>query len=338
MGICRKTFVSIGSLALLACTLCMLIVVALPHQAQAAEKLGKGVYYFETYTSHYKAGTTDTLKVGDINGDKKKDKIEFVINKKAGTTTEEVFVIDENGDNVYNDDGTMKTEKKAVPYYTETGRSLKVNGKTVKTWKDSDSIGISLYAITLGNGKTFLQIGKSKTNTRWGITYSKLYTVKKNKLKTVASYKKLFNTKVLNTKNGFDESELEPEKIKGNTIYFNVSLDTKAMENLYAKTFNGVTKSFIKLKYKGGKFKVQTAAMKVNCGALPIYTRTAAKKIKTTKKVGSSKKGVTIAKGKTFRVLKLSVVKKNFYVQVKASNGKTGWVKLGKTRLTKSQW
>lgn len=293
MNVKASRFVRIG-LALFAGLLCALAVCALPHEAQAVEKIGNGVYLFMPQSQ---ASYTDTYKKADVTGDKKKDTVQFSDDPK---------------------------NPKCV---------LKVNGKTVKTWKQSEYI-VDVSIVTLSNKKSFLEIYfvKDLNSSKESRTH-KLYQVKGGKLKSVCDLQKLVDAKTLMKYCG----GADVVKVKKNTIYLKVFLNTKALGYVRSagSLYESESPSYLQLAYSGGKFKMKSTAAKVS--AEP-GTFTAAKKIKTTKSVGSKKAGVTIAKGKKFSLKKMVVKDKKLYVQVKAKKGgKTGWVQLGKTKLVKQR-
>lgn len=288
-------FMRIGMTALLAGLLCALAVCAAPHEAQAVTKTGNGVYWLEP---DLQDSLTDTYKKADVTGDKKRDKIQ------------------------------LSVDSKYVSQHTVT--TLKVNGKTVKTW-NAQKYDVTVCVVTLSNKRSFLEISESSNSgLSNGVLVHKLYRVKNGKLKSVCNLQKFVDAKTLAKYRG----GMNVAKVKKNTVCVKAYFNTKALG--YVRSSGALltmqTPSYLQLAYSNGKFKLKAASAKADDS--DIFT--AAKKIKTTKKVGSKKAGVSIAKDKTFTLKRMMVKGKKLYVQVKAKeSGKTGWVKLGKTKLVK---
>lgn len=282
--------------------------VAAPQQAQAVSyKVGKGVHELSWDSSFYESGSpsVETYKKADVTGDKKKDKVQLVA-KKTG---------------------------KIGYRYGIASMQIKVNGKVVKTYKGNKGYSLNYVdIITLKNKKSYLWISEySDSKER-----DALYQVKKGKLKKIASVNSFLKAK--NTK----YEGCGPVKVKGNTIYCHAGLTTKALGWMETKN---TSSGYMKLAYSKGKFKLKSSSMAVEepkCGEIwdetaddevRINYYTAKKTINAKKSISSSKTAVTIKKGQTFTVTKMTVAKKSLYTKVKTSNGKTGWVKLGKNAI-----
>lgn len=303
MGTNVKRFTCIAAAALLAAALCMLALAATPHQAQAVDKIGKGVVLVGP---EYGGKTdNDTYKKADVTGDGVKDVIE-VTNK-----------IDDPKDSRY-------------LIYPVT-KTLKVNGKTIKTWEyvaSNDSFGyvVTVHVVTFANGKSYLLIGDgaSKNGTE------ALYRVKGDKLECA------FNlTKALKGKNSASiayGSDLRyVAKVKKNTFYLGATFNTKALGGLTT------AKPGLRIKSSGSKLKVKkTVAVKYTLDG-DESSFVAAKAIKATKKAGGKKKALTIAKGTKFSVSKVTIKSKKLYAKVKTAQGKSGWVKLGSKKIVKEK-
>lgn len=323
-----RTMSKVGALALLACMVCMLMAVVAPQTAHAdgaataVEKVGKGVYSLNIY-SGYQETQTYTYKKADVTGDKKKDKIQTVIKSKA---TE-------------GEDGQGG--------WTPQSCTLKVNGKKVKKINVSSKSFTEVYIVTMKDSRSYL----------WFSTFSYvkgkksndvIYKVKGKKLKKVFDFSKIVNNKILipyglglkatGATGEFEGNDMEPMKVKGSTLCVRAELNTKALGYMTPAK----TSSCLKLTYSKGKFKVSTKAVAVEAtlnyiedGGKQIISDelNASTTIKTVKKIGSKKAGVTIQKNDILRVNKFAIVKKALYVQIADYNGKTGWVKLGKKKL-----
>ena len=250
---------------------------------QAAEKIGKGVYALET--SVYSDVTKDTFSA-DVTNDGKKDIIETVLSSVKEKVT------------------------------------LKVNGKTVKSWKAGT---VNIHVVNVSK-QAFLEITNWKSDLKLACG---LYQIKKNKLTCIQDYTKLVNLKLYTSNcftykaNCFDE--FTATKVKGNTIYLHGEFATKNLGQLKADGFM--------LAYSGKKFTLKNNAVTAcpgyflnnNGNTMPFNAGT---KIQTYKSAGSSKKAFVIKKNTKFNVKKIAVIKKNIYIQIKTPAGKTGWMKL----------
>lgn len=300
--------------------------VAVPQQAHAVEKIGKGVYKLEEKYDDKAKVCTDTYKKADVTGDKKKDNIQLITKtKKAGI-------------------GSTSW------YYRQT-YTFKVNGKTIKTWK-AQKYYATIKVVTLKNKKSYLYISSGK---RFGDSKdnSALYQVKGKKLKKVASMHGILSKSLVLTKAWGDswdtKNYLDPIKVKGNTICCEAGFSTQALGDIFTKgedTAYGKTRSYVKLAYSKGKFKVKTSVADLQRAPDGLDADgwcdieedgyTAAEDIEVTKSVSSSETAFTISKGTNFKAKKMSIVKKKLYVQVKDENGNVGWIKLGKDRLVEA--
>lgn len=199
------------------------------------------------------------------------------------------------------------------------GRSIIINGKTIKTYKK----GTSLYmdVVTLKNGTSYLDI-----ITRYnGKNTCGLYQVKKNSLTKKVDFTSLMNKKLL-TGNAFVGTKtksdiMQVSDVDGNNIYLNGYLHTKSLGQLEVME--------LKLNYKDGKFTTSKGEIRAYAynSAGNNCKFTAKKKLTIYKEAGSSKKAFTIKTGKKFTIVKAKIINKNIHVKV-YYNGKYGWIKL----------
>lgn len=220
---------------------------------------------------------------------------------------------------------------------TEEKITLKVNGKTMRTWKIKDTnVYPSFQVVVLSKKTAFLEIcvediGAEKNSCA-------LYQVKKGKLSTVLNYKNLVNNKLLYGNSfvgsGTYYDTMYATKVSGNKIYLHAMLGTKSLGQ--------ISMDDLQLKYSKGKFTLLKNAGPIyrafiydeqylDNPAFPDFNMnyfTAAEEIQTVKAAGSSEKGIVVAQNAAFTVEKLAVVKKNIYVQAKTLDGETGWIKL----------
>lgn len=290
----------LGVAVALAATLTLLVAVcaAVPSQAYAGvTKQGTGIVqlshlYDDLGDKPGKVSASATYKKADVTNDGKKDKVQML------------WKGDQDGD----------AGKGVIAWSSAT---LKVNGKTIKTWKNGQIINI----ITLKNKKSFIELD------------SGLYQIKSNKLKKVVNLDSLISPKALGKT--ISDSYAMAESVKGNTIYCYCEFRTKALGWLC-----NADSAHIKIVYSKGKFKLKSSTIKLVDPYLgdeetgeDIDYYTAKKTIKAKKSKTSSTTSVVIKKGQTFKATKASISKGKIYVKVKAENGKTGWVKLGKSQL-----
>lgn len=220
-------------------------------------------------------------------------------------------------------DGKKDTVKKTT--WQSGGKwyaALYVNGKKIKTW-NTTLPGINIVTV---KKVSYLEIS---TEVSMGKTSCGLYQVKKGKLKKILDYSSLVNKKLLiNNKfiyTGYAWDMMWVESVKGNTLTVNYSLGTKSLGQIKIRG--------LKMTYKSGKFTLSSKAANASASimgenGLTTGTFTAKKKITVYKSAGSSKKSFTLKKNKKFTITKAVIKKKNIYVKVKTSAGKTGWLTL----------
>lgn len=200
------------------------------------------------------------------------------------------------------------------------GRSIIVNGKTIKTYKKGTVLYMDI--VTLKNGKSYLDIC-----TRYnGKTTSGLYQLtKENALTKKADFTTLVNKKLLTdntfvgTKTKYDTFQVSD--VDGNDLYLTGSLYTKSLGQLKIME--------LKMNYKDGKFTTSKSEFRAYAynSAGRNCKFTAKKKLTIYKAAASSKKAFTIKTGKKFTIVKAKIINKNIYVKVYYS-GKYGWMKL----------
>lgn len=231
---------------------------------------------------------------------------------------DEKFVADSYSKaDITNDGKADKIETECTPDEID----LKVNGQIVRSWL-AGQVNVSVVELSK---KAFLEITTYENNNK--VTCG-LYQIKKNKLTRVFDYKKLVNLKQY-VSNDFTTyayyDTFEVMKTKGDTVYLKGRMGTKSLGQIYA---NG-----LQLVFDGKTFALKTSAAPAEVTAISYskgFSKTfiSAQKIQAYKAAASSKKAFTIAKKTKFNIQKLAVVKKNIYVQIKTSTGKTGWIQL----------
>lgn len=198
---------------------------------------------------------------------------------------------------------------------------LKVNGQIVRSWLAGE---VNVRVVKLSK-KAFLEITTYENNNK---VTNGLYQIKNNKLTRVFDYKKLINLKQY-VSNDFTTytyyDTFESMKVSGNTIYLKGSMGTKSLGQIYA---NG-----LQLVFDGKTFALKKSAAPAEVSAIYYEkgfssTFVSAQKIQAYKAAASSGKAFVIAKNTKFNIKKLAVVKKNIYVQIRTSAGKTGWIQL----------
>ncbi len=287
-----------------------------PAEVSAAEKFGTNVWGMNTYSD-------DDKYSADLDKDKKTDKVETVIKTKTNT------IVDEDGFE-YNETEYISTV-------------LKINGKQFFKWTVADGKYGEVYIMKMDDGKYYLSI---VTTTSSEDTFNQKYTggiykYSKDTLTKVFSYDDMITKSLLikdkfgftyNNDAGNGTTEFYPEKSSKGTVYYGGCIFTKALGNVSIHN--------LKVTYSKGKFSTSTAAASAtvrnmtSSGKVDLNS-TAKVAIKAKKSVGSTKTKFTIKAGKKFKVTNLVIKKKALWVKVKYGS-KTGYVKLGKSKLVKA--
>lgn len=188
-----------------------------------------------------------------------------------------------------------------------------VNGKVAFKQKRDFGPGWSVNLIKLENGKVFFEIGSSVGSDDDII--HQLYLCKDNKLKSVYNFQKYFY-------NYADYHIVNIVKISGNTLKLEV----------YSQFYTtGSVRYNMSISYKDGVFKRTSNTLTLDYKKMDRKNKwTVAKKIKVYKKAGSKKVAFTLKKKDIVKINKVILKKNKVYIQVKKSNGKTGYIPAAK--------
>lgn len=199
--------------------------------------------------------------------------------------------------------------------YDDSSRTMQVfiNGKVAFKQKRDSGPGWGVDLIKLENGKVFFEIGSS-VGSDDGIDHQ-LYIYKGNKLKSVYDFQKYFY-------NYADYHIVHIVKISGNKLKLEV------YSQFY--TTAGVRYN-MSISYKDGVFKRTSNTFTLDYKKMNRKNKwTVARKIKVYKKAGSKKVAYTLKKKDVVKINKVILKKNKVYMQVKKSNGKTGYIRAAK--------